>query len=98
MNPREIRGIEITKKDDQIRRLNENHYEVKSQSRGIVHDVIGTEFGWICSCEDNHFRKICCKHIHAVEISLKIRKAVKKSIILDRVVVSACQFCKESWN
>jgi len=93
MNLREVKGKEIVEKQDQINRLNESHYEVKSQSRNQTHDVIGTEFGWSCSCEDHNFRKICCKHIHAVEISLKIRKAVKKSVILDRVVVSSCQFC-----
>ena len=51
MNTRQIRGKSIVEKNDQIRRLNESHYEIKSQSRKITHDVIGTEFGWSCSCE-----------------------------------------------
>jgi len=93
MNQREIRGKEISEKNNQIRRLNESHYEVKSQSRNQIHDVIGTEFGWSCSCEDHNFRKICCKHIHAVEISLKLRKAVKKTVVLDVVNISCCQYC-----
>lgn len=92
MNPRKDRGQQIAEKDNQIRRLNESHYEVKSQSRGIVHDVVGTEFGGSCSCEDHKFRRGCCKHIHAVEISLSIRKEVKKHVI-EQVNVNCCQFC-----
>ncbi len=82
MNQREVRGKEILEKQDQIRRLNESHYEVKSQSRDITHDVVGTEFGWHCSCGDRFFRRTCCKHIHAVEISLTIRKEVKPKVVL----------------
>ena len=94
MNPRELKGQSIAEKNNQIKRLDGNHYEVKSQSRGIIHNVISTEFGWNCSCEDHSFRKICCKHIHAVEISAKLRKAVKESVVLDVVDVSCCQYCK----
>ena len=32
MNTRQTRGKSIVEKNDQIRRLNETHYEVKSQS------------------------------------------------------------------
>jgi len=93
MNQREIRGKEITEKNNQIRRLNESHYEVKSQSRNKIHDVIGTESGWSCSCEDNYFRKFCCKHIHAVEISLKLRKIVESKII-NPIETNCCVYCK----
>ena len=94
MTDRREKGQQITNKENQIRRLNETHYEVKSQSRNQTHDVVGTEFGWSCSCEDHYFKKICCKHIHAVEISLKLRKVVKESVIIDEVSVSCCQYCK----
>ena len=57
------------------------------------YDVVGTEFGWSCSCPDHQFRKVCCKHIHAVEISLKIHKEVKKKHVIETVDVSLCQFC-----
>ncbi len=93
MNQRELRGKQIVERDDQIKRLNETHYKINSQSRDKTHDVVGTEIGWVCSCEDHQFRKVCCKHIHAVEISLKLRKAVKKSIVIDTVNLTTCQFC-----
>ena len=94
MNQRELRGKSIVEKNDQITRLNETHYEVRSQSRNQTHDVIGTEFGWFCSCEDYYFRKTCCKHIHAVEISLRIRKEVKSKVVLDSVPTDYCIYCK----
>ena len=62
MNQRQIRGKQIFEEQDQIRQLNETHYEIKSQTRDITHDVVGTEFDWNCSCEDHQFRKTCCKH------------------------------------
>ncbi len=96
MNQRELRGKEITEKQDQIRRLDETHYEVNSQTRNIIHDVVGTEFGWSCSCEDHNFRKICCKHIHAVEISLAIRKEVKPKVVLASINIDCCIFCKSN--
>ena len=93
MNARQARGQTIAEKQGQIKRMNETQYEVKSQNSGSLYDVVGTEFGWSCSCPDHQFRKVCCKHIHAVEISLKIRKEVKKKHVIETVDVSSCQFC-----
>lgn len=92
MNRKE-RGHSIAEKNDQIKRIDENHYKVNSQSRNKQHDVIGTEFGWSCSCEDNFFRKTCCKHIHAVEISLSIRKEVENQVTLNPINNNCCKFC-----
>lgn len=93
MNQRELRGQQIIEKNNQITRINENHYKVNSQSRNKQHDIISLESGWSCSCEDKYFRKICCKHIHAVEISLKIRKQVKRKVTIKEINASCCQFC-----
>lgn len=93
MNKRQVRGQTIAQKNNQIIRIDQTHYKVKSQSRDIIHDVISLESGWSCSCEDRFFRKTCCKHIHAVEISLKIRKQVKKQVIIKEVNVNCCKFC-----
>ena len=92
MNQRETKGQEIAEKNNQIKRIDELHYTVNSQSRNQTHEIISTEFSWTCSCEDHQFRGTQCKHIHAVEISLNIRAEVKKHII-DTVNSSACQFC-----
>jgi len=92
-NKRQDKGKQIVDKQDQIKRIDENHYKVKSQSRDKQHDIISTEFGWSCSCEDNFFRKTCCKHIHAVEISLKIRREVENQVILNPIENDCCKFC-----
>ena len=69
------------------------HTKVNSQSRDKQHDVISLEFGWSCSCEDHNFRKICCKHIHAVEISLHIRKQIREQITINELAVDSCPVC-----
>ena len=93
MNKRYCRGQQITRKNNQITRIDQTHYKVNSQSRNIQHDVISLESGWSCSCEDHKFRKICCKHVHAVEISLKIRKQVKQQVTIKEVNIDCCKFC-----
>ena len=94
MSARQDRGRRIAERQDQITRLDDSHYNVKSQSRNIRHDVIATESGWVCSCEDHQFRSMCCKHIHAVEISLQIHRQVKDDIIIEEVAIDSCQKCK----
>ncbi len=93
MNDRKERGKIISEKQDQITRIDQTHYKVNSQSRDKQHDVISLESGWSCSCEDHYFKKICCKHIHAVEISLHIRKQVKKQITINEIVINSCPVC-----
>ena len=90
------RGSKIAKKEGQITRLDKNTYKVNSQSSNSIYDVISTESGWICSCPDHRFRKVCCKHIHAVEISLSIRKEVEKKITMGQIQTDYCIHCKSS--
>ena len=94
MNQRQIKGKIIAQKNNQIIRIDKSHYKVNSQSRDKQHDIISLEYGWSCSCEDHYFNKICCKHIHAVEFSLKLREQVKKQITIKEVDVNCCQYCK----
>ena len=94
-NPRQQRGIEIANKKDQIKRLDENTYNVKSQNYVRIYNVISTEQGWICDCPDHTYRHLCCKHIHAVEFSIKMRNRVRKenSTIIEQVESSTCPNC-----
>ena len=94
MNIREIRGKQIAEKQNQIVRLDETHYTVNSQSRDIQHDVMQTEFGWNCSCEDYQFRSTYCKHIHAVEISNKLHQQVKDDVVIPEIVLDSCKRCQ----
>ncbi len=96
MNQREIRGKQIAEKQNQIVRINESHYKVNSQSRDKQHDVISTEYGWACSCEDHQFRRTCCKHVHAVEISAKIHQKVKDDVVIPEVTIDSCKYCNSA--
>src|SRR5690348_5132024 len=89
-NARKERGIEIANKNH-LRRIDEHTYKVKSQSSDKEYSVISSELGWNCSCPDHTLRKICCKHIHAVEFSLKIRKQVE-SVVINQIDTNCCNF------
>ena len=79
----------------QILRLNVHHYTVKSQTTHRKYDVIDTESGFVCNCPDFTFGKICCKHIHGVEFSIKYREEVreKNKITINSLNVEQCPKC-----
>ena len=84
MNKPEEQGKEIAEKPDQVKRIDENWYQVKAQSLNYDswYDVIATELGFVCDCPDNQWRKIKCKHIYAVEFSRTIRKEIWKHVTI----------------
>ena len=97
MNPREVKGQKIAETHGQIVRMNKEHYTVRSQSRdNKQHHVISTELGWSCSCEDHNYRKTCCKHIHAVEISIRMRQKVQNDVIIQEIVMDSCKYCNSA--
>jgi putative transposase len=95
-NERLQRGQELANKPNQIRRIDEMSYKVKSQSSDNEYDVMITELDWLCSCSDHIYRGVKCKHIHAVEFSQTLRKEVKQkaSVVIQPIVNSNCIFCK----
>jgi transposase-like protein len=96
-NLREMRGMEITEKPNQIQRLDERFYKVASQSGNGMYDVIKARMnrtiGWVCDCPDFTHRQVKCKHIWAVEFSLKLREVVQARVI-EEVEVNVCLYCK----
>lgn len=95
INTREEKGKQIALKSDLIR-VSDYHYHVHSQTSKRDYDVIKTGTNWVCNCADHVFRHVCCKHIHAVEFSLKIREEVreKNKVSISPVTISNCVFCK----
>jgi transposase-like protein len=98
---REEKGRMIAEKPNQILRLDEGFYKVASQNGHGMYDVIRRENGsWICNCLDFHYRAlekheiIRCKHIWAVELSLKIREHVQARVIEPIADVRLCVYCK----
>jgi transposase-like protein len=94
-NNREEKGKEIAKRHDLIR-IRDDYYHVKSQTTNREYDVIKTGDSWHCNCADHTFRHVCCKHIHAVEFSIKIREEVreKNKVVIQPVNNDSCLFCK----
>ena len=93
---REERGKVIAEKPNQIQRMGERFYKVASQSSERMYDVIKARMnrtiGWVCTCPDHTYRQVKCKHIWAVEISVKLREVVAPKII-EPIDVHACIYC-----
>src|SRR5207249_9998904 len=51
---------------------------------------------WQCDCPDHIFRHVNCKHMHAVEFSMKMREEVREQnkIVIQPLTISNCLFCK----
>ncbi|MDE2590453.1 MAG: SWIM zinc finger family protein, partial [Patescibacteria group bacterium] len=93
---REEKGKEIAANpSQQIFRINDNHYTVKSQTTKNVYNITMTNAGWVCECGDYRFRHICCKHIHAVEFSIRFRDQVREAnkVVIKPINISQCKFC-----
>jgi transposase-like protein len=94
---RVMRGQAIYKSGAQIKRLDAGTYQVNSQSgHGLYTIVNGEKYGWRCSCPDHIYREIKCKHIWAVEFSLKLRAHVRENVVIEPLTVNSCLFCQSS--
>jgi transposase len=68
-DPREQRGLQIA--TTQKLRRDGDKWLVPSQSRRGTYTVIPDGEGYRCSCPDYGLRRRTCKHIHAVEYSIR---------------------------
>jgi predicted nucleic acid-binding Zn finger protein len=84
---REIRGFQISKNEGQVRRIDQATYRVLSQSGNGECIICPSEDEWRCECPDHFFRGVKCKHIWAVEFSLKMREQVRKNIVIEEVAI-----------
>ena len=88
------RGRRIFEYGGQIRRIDDIEYEVLSQTfPDRAYAVFRTERGWICSCPDHLEAGHHCKHMYAVEISLRMREAAQKSTTIRQIDLTKCKFC-----
>ncbi len=93
---REMRGKAIAEKPNQIMRLDERFYKVNSQSGHGMYNVTKKKesTGWLCDCPDFTHRHNQCKHIWAVQFSLRLRQQVEARVIEPMTDIHACLFCK----
>jgi transposase-like protein len=95
-NFREQRGLAIIALGSQIRRVDAQTYRVKSQSGNGWYLVLKEGSEWKCECPDYYYRKVKCKHIYAVELSLNLRERVTSQNLGFESLCSqpeACKFC-----
>jgi putative transposase len=96
LKAREERGKEIAVLGGQVEVYEESAYEVKSQSGNGKYEVLKSSIGWMCSCPDHIYRHVKCKHIHAVEFSLALRRKVESKRITPVTDISSCIYCKST--
>ncbi len=67
---REIRGKAIADKGNQVKKVNDHSFKVKSQSGKGTYEVKATPNGMTCTCPDFVYRGGKCKHIAATRYYL----------------------------
>lgn len=87
-DPRELRGLAILSQPNTVIQTGENEWDVRSQSIDAYYHVVRSyqdrharmrgQAVWTCSCPDYQTRNMPCKHIHAVQLSLKIAGDVQE--------------------
>jgi transposase-like protein/DNA-directed RNA polymerase subunit M/transcription elongation factor TFIIS len=105
-NPRELRGLAILSQPDTIIQTSKNGWDVRSQSKDAYYQVTRTwvskvksdHYTWSCSCPDFATRDLPCKHIYAVQFSLKLKTDIEQEATqkeLERAEAKiTCPYCK----
>lgn len=76
-DPRAQRGLMlISSAEENIRRIDRSHYQVRSQSGNGWYDVHYRNIAWSCNCPDS-LNGNQCKHGWAVDFSLRLRNAIR---------------------
>jgi len=96
LNTRKEKGEAIAKMNNQVRRMNEDTYIVKSQTNNGDYRVSKDVDGWRCECPDYVYRHMKCKHIFAVEFSLSFRAEVAVRRIEPVENLTECISCGSS--
>src|SRR5664280_2534766 len=87
------RGQAIALLEGQIKQIDDCLYVVKSQSNHGEYTVNKINGELVCDCPDNKYRHVPCKHIHAIEFSLKLKEQIKIRRVIEEVTVSNCIYC-----
>lgn len=82
---RETRGKAIADQGDQIKKVSDYSFRVKSQSGSKVYKVKATPNGMTCTCPDFVYRGGKCKHIQATRYYLEIEKDTPQGVVTEKV-------------
>ena len=97
-----LRGHQMIEDGIEPKQLSQNRFEIPSQRKDLNYIVTSYANSWSCTCPDNQFRHVTCKHIHAVllwqRLSRKIEEVNKAQIIIEPSNDSeiSCKFCGSS--
>lgn len=88
---REERGKMIAEKGNQIQKVNDNQYKVRSQSGNGSYEIKIGKKGAECSCPDfQHYHKPC-KHILGLRYYLEVQKDTPKGTITEKIPLTYTQ-------
>jgi putative transposase len=107
-DPRELRGLAILSQPGTVIQTDKNEWDVRSQSIDTYYHVTHAfldrhaqqrgQATWTCTCPDHQTRNVICKHIHAVQFSLKIAGDVQEhsaaTAIAEVEPKITCSVCK----
>ena len=93
-NSREVRGKAIADQGDQIKKVNDHLFKVKSQSGSGFYEVKATPNGMTCDCPDFVYRGGKCKHVQATRYYLEIEKDTPQGTVIEKVHLTYTQ----AWN
>lgn len=93
-DPREVRGKAIADQGNQIKRVNDRSFKVKSQSGSKVYEVKATPNGMTCTCPDFVYRSGKCKHIQATRYYIEIEKDTPQGVVTEKVHLTY----KQAWE
>jgi len=88
---REMRGKAIADQGNQIKKVNDYSFRVKSQSGKGFYEVKETKDGLTCSCPDFVYRGGRCKHIEATRYYLQVEKDTPQGIVTEKVHLTYTQ-------
>ncbi len=91
---RDARGKEIAAKGDQIKKVSDYSFRVKSQSGKGAYEVKQTKDGMTCTCPDFMYRGGRCKHIASIRYYLEVEKDTPHGIIYEKVHLTY----KQAWE
>jgi transposase len=94
INPRKARGKAIADQGDQIKKVSDNSFKVKSQSGGGFYDVKSTKSGMTCTCPDFVYHGGRCKHIMATRYYLEVEKDTPTGTVIEKVHLTY----KQAWD
>ncbi len=91
---RDVRVKAITDQGNQIKKVNDSSFKVKSQSRSGFYEVKATPNGMTCDCPDFVYRGGRCKHIAATRYYLEIEKDTPQGVVTEKVHLTY----KQAWD